>query len=234
MKLLSIDTILWVLHLAGGALLTFILVRRSLVRRWRFLLAITVFDLLYGSILYVSLSNYFVYYWVFWCGLGLRYLLGLGLLWDVFRALPMLRFIPKNIGLILLAFGLTITVGSVLISLQHHNTQIYPITAQVLMIRECVTVAWACVAFTLLASASFHALGWDLEALNVTAGVVTTGIAAMVAASMMNAHPELRNIIDRTQMFVEIAVLLFWSSKLGCSGPEACSETITDVPHQPH
>jgi hypothetical protein len=76
------------------------------------------------------------------------------------------------------------------------------------MIRECVTVLWMCCAGSLLASISFLGPGWSLESVNITAGFLTMGIAAMIAAYLTSRRPNHGHLFDNLQTCIDIAVFL--------------------------
>jgi hypothetical protein len=177
---------------------------------------ICLFDLAENALLYTHTgkAHYRQYFNIYWYGLGARTLLTLGLLWDVIRCLPTLRFVPKHIGLMLATFGLTITAAAVYLTLRHHP-HTFPITAQVLMIRECVSVSWMCFGISLLASISLLGLGWSLEAVDVTAGFIASGMAALVASNLMSSWPTHGHMIDLIQNCIEIAVILSWIKTIG-------------------
>lgn len=208
-----------ILSLAEAILVAVILYRRA-TARWPFLLAITLFDLAYSAVLYAVIANCTTYFDIFWYGQGIRSLLSLGLLWDIARSIPGLQYVPKRVGAFLITLGLTITVGSVLLTMQHHSNTEH-IAAEVYMIRECVSVAWLCCAFTLLFSVSLLGMGWKKDGLYITAGFVFSGMTAVAASHFMVSYPQYHARIDFVQTCFETAVLVFWSVMLcRCSAPD--------------
>lgn len=200
----------------GQAILAGVLLKRGAAKRWPYLLRICLFDIGYSALLfhYTGIENYKTYFYIFWVGMGTRHLLALGLLRDVIRAFPTLKYLPKRIGLTLFTFGTVVTLGAVLITTHQHPHTSYLITAQVLMIGQCVTIAWMCFAGTLLFSISILGLGWEREPMAIATGFVFSGLAAMITFTLMSSWPEHRHMIDVVQNCIEIAVLLFWSVSL--------------------
>lgn len=214
MILHPLDLFFIVVSVLAEAILALVILRKDAARRWPFLLALALFDLLHGVLMASYLSNYHSYFYIYWYGHGVRSLLTLGLLRDVLRAFPELKYVPKRVGLMLLSAGLTVTIGSVLLTTLHHPHTTYKITYEVLMIRECVTVLWVCCAGTLLASISFLGLGWSFESVKITSGFLIMGVAAMLAASLTSSWPSHGHVIDKLQTCTEIAVFLSWIKTL--------------------
>lgn len=211
----------------------FVVLKKGARRRWPFLLALMLFDLLQSALIcfclgyshekhLVVVRHRWPYFYIYWYGQGLRSLLTLGLLWDVFRSLPALKYVPKRIGLVLLSAGLTVTIGSIFLTTLHHPHTAYKITYEVLLIRECVTVLWMGCALTLLGSVSFLGLGWSRESVSITSGFLATGIAAMIAASLTSSWPIHGHVIDKFQTCIDIAIFLSWIKSL-------CRPSLPDV-----
>lgn len=220
MKLHPTDVFLWALLSLAEVILAFVILKKGAERRWPFLLAFALFDLLHTVLLASHVGDYRSYFYIYWYGQGVRSLLTLGWLWDVSRAFPELKYVPKRMGLILLWVGITITAGSVfLTALQHPNTT-YPLINTVLLIRGCMTVLWMGCAAALLGSISFLGLGWALQAVNVAAGAVAVGVAGMIAATLTSSWPGQGHLIDKLQTCIEIAVFLSWIKAL-CYTPDA-------------
>jgi hypothetical protein len=198
------------------AILVLVILKKGAVRRWPFLLALCLFDLAENALLaaHTGSAHYRQYFYIYWYGNWSRALLSLGVIWDIAKAIPCLKYVPKRIGLVLMAFGLAVTAGSVLLTTTHHPNVIYPQTAQVLMVRECVTVAWLCFALSLLGSISSLRLGWPKDPLSIAGGAIIWGLADMHAAHLISWWPQHGHLIDQIQIAVEIAVLLSWSVTL--------------------
>lgn len=220
--------VLWGLLSIAEAILVVVILKRRAARRWPFLLIIAVFDLLHSALTVTHLGrvHYRQYFYIYWYGQWARALISLGLLWDVARAMPGLKYVPKRIGLTLSIFGIAVTVGAVMITSQHHAANVFPLIAQVMMIRECISVAWMCFAATLLGSISLLGMGWTAESLNITGGFVISGTTAMLAANLMTSWPTHRATIDDLQNCIEIAVFAYWSVVL-CRPPLA-DEVLSD------
>jgi hypothetical protein len=206
---------LWALSCVAEAAVVLSILKGGAARRWPFLLALVAFDLIHNALLVAHLgrAHYRHYFYIYWIGQGIRAPLSLGLLWDVARSMPILKYVPKHIGATLLTLGLTLTAGAVYMTAQHHP-HTYPLIAHVLMIRGCVTVAWMCFALTLLGSISFLGLGWRMEAVNITTGFVVSGIAAVLAASLTSSWPHYGRLIDQLQTCIDIVVLCSWARTL--------------------
>lgn len=211
------DNFIWALYSIAEAILVVVILKKGAARRWPFLLVLALFDLGHNYLLYTHLgeANYRQYFYIYWYGHGARALLSLGLIFDVARSMPGLKYVPQYIGVLLLAFGLAITIGSVFLTKTHHPSPEYSqIVARVLMMRECAAVAWMCLALSLLGSISILGLGWLVEPLSVTGGVVISGLAAMLAANLTSSRPKSGHLIDQIHTLLEIAVLLSWSVML--------------------
>lgn len=215
MTLHPLDYTLWAASCLAEAILALVILKKDAARRWPFLLSLMLFDICHSALIahYPPRTHYRQYFYIYWYGQGARSLLSLGLLWDVFRSLPALKYVPKHIGLMLLSAGLTVTIGSVFMTTLHHP-HTYPLIAQILMIRECVTVLWMCCAATLLGSISFLGLGWSLQSVNVTAGFLASGVAAMIAASLTSSWPHYGHLFDKLQTCIDIVVFLSWIKSL--------------------
>lgn len=225
--------VIWGLLAAAEAILAVVILSKGATRRWPFLLLLAVFDLIYFYLTYTHLgrSHYRQYFKIFWYGQGARALISLGLIWDIARSVPGLKYVPKQIGIALFTFGLAVTIGAVVIT-SHHHPDTFPLVAhRALMIRECVTVAWMCFTMSLLGSISSLGMGWPIEALNVTGGFVISGMTSMIAANLMASWPKHSAAIDNMQNCVEIVIFLSWSVVL-CRPPlpdEVLSESALNV-----
>ena len=217
----------WGVLSLAEAILVAVILYKGAAKRWPFLLSITLFDLAYSAVLYCVIDHCTMYFDIFWYGQALRSLLSLGILWDIARSIPNLQYVPKRVAVFLVTLGLTITAGSVLLTMQHHSNT-YPIVAQAFMIRECVSVAWLCCAFTLLFSVSLLAMGWNRDGLYITSGFVFSGMTAAAAAHVMVSYPHYRERIDFVQTCIETAVLVFWSVML-CRCPAADDDVSDSV-----
>lgn len=233
MILHPLDYIIWAGSCIAEAILAFVILNKGAARRWPFLLALMLFDLLHSALTVTHRAHYRSYFYIYWYGQGARSLLTLGLLWDVFRSLPALKYVPKRIGLMLLSVGFTVTAGSVFLTALHHPHTAYPITNQVLLIRECITVLWMCCAATLLGSISFLGLGWSLESVNITAGFLVMGVAAMIVASLTSSWPDHGHLFDRLQTCIDIAVFLSWIKALchaaGAFRPDSALNAVNEL-----
>lgn len=200
---------LWVLQTVITFLLVLTVIKTNSGRRWPFLLAIMVFDLAHAAVLAYTFPHYAAYFYTYWIGHAVRSLLSLGLLYDVLRSLPAMRYVPKKIGLFILCFTLTITAGAVFLATLHHaNT--FPLTATVLMMQQCTSVAWMSLAVCLLCAASFLGLSWGLESVRITSGFLVMGLAAMLWATLTSSWPHYGRVFDKLQTCIEIGVLFSW------------------------
>lgn len=209
----------WLVAVLSELLLAVVIVRRRAQVRWPFLLALVVFDVLHSALIsfclgisaghHLVVPHYKQYFYIYWYGHRLRSLLSLGLLWDVSRAMPLLRFIPARIGLAIASLGFTVTVGSVYLASLHHPVT-YRMTADALILRECSIVAWMCLAATLLGSISYLGLGWAREPLNITAGFLVAAVTEITASTLMGHWLSRGQLINTIQTYFDIAVFLFW------------------------
>lgn len=223
MKLHLADVILWAILFIAEAIFAVVILKKNAARRWPFLLALVLFDILYYSLIATQIHSRSHYFYTYWYSQGVRSLLSMGLLWDIFRKFPELKYVPKSIGLTLLSVGLTVTIGSVILTTLHHPNTTYKITYEVLMINECVAVLWMGAALSLLHSISRLGLGWGLESVNIAAGAVVFGLAAMLAASSISSWPQYGHVFDKLQTCIEIAVFLSWIKTL-------CRPSVPDAP----
>ena len=214
MTLHPLDLALILAPTLAEAILAYVILKKNAARRWPFLLALCLFDLFYGAMLATHLGSYRSYFYVYWYGQGLRSFVMLGILWDIFRAFPELKYVPKRLGLVLFCAGLTITIGSVILTTLHHPNATNKIEYEILMVRECVTVLWFASAISLLKSISFLGLGWGLESVNVAAGAVAFGLAGMIAASLTSWRPHYGPLLNNLQTCTETAVFLSWIKTL--------------------
>lgn len=214
---------IWAAAFSSKAIMAVVLFSHA--RRWPFLLALMVFDLIHSSLLLATLHHYTSYFYTYWIGQGLRSLLSVGLLWDVLRNLPAMRFLPRRIGIFLLTFALTITAGAVFIAALS-SSHTYPLTDMVLTLERCATVAWMSLAACILCAVSFLGMGWTLEGVNITAGFVVSGMAAMLAASLISSYPAHGHLIDQLHTAIDISVLSYWFTCLYCSRPEIASDCL--------
>lgn len=232
MRLHPIDIAFWVILCVLESILAVVILKKNAARRWPFLLALCLFDIVYIGLLASSAHVYRHYFYIFWYGQGVRSLLSLGLLWDVFRAMPALKYVPKRIGLTLLSAGLCVTFGSVVLTTLHHP-HTFPLIAEILMIRECVTVIWMCCAATLLGSISFLGLGWSVESVRVTSGFLVSGLAAMLAASFTSSWPQYGQVFDKLQTCVDIVVFFSWIKSLfslaGKPSPDSALNVVNEL-----
>lgn len=233
--------VIWGLLAVAEVTLAVVILSKGATRRWPFLLLLIVFDLIYYYLAYTHLGHAHrrQYFYIFWYGQRIRALISIGMIWDIARSVPGLKYVPKRIGLVLFTFGLGITVGAVIITSHHHTAGVSPLVAQALMIRECVAVAWLFLTMSLLWSISSLGMGWLIEALNMTTGFVFSGMASMLATYLMSSRPAYRDAIDNLQNCIEIVVFLSWSAVL-CLPPlpdevlsESALNTLTELFEEP-
>lgn len=216
MTLTPWDYRFWLAGLLIEAILVLVVLKKGAWRRWPFLLALAVFDICHSSVIsrFSPQTHYAQYFYIYWYGHALRSLLAIGFLWDIFRAFPELKYVPKRMGLTLLTAGFIVTLGSVFLTTQQHPHLAYKVSCEAQMIRECVTVMWMAAALSLLGSISSLGMGWSLESVNITAGALASGIAAMLCAYYTGKHPAQGHLFDKLQTCTEIAVFLSWIKTL--------------------
>lgn len=208
-----LQNVLWALSCIGQATVVVVILSRGAARRWPFLLALNVFDVLYSLVLFAILSHYATYFYIYWAGQGVRSLISIGLLHDVMKSLPALKFLPRRIGLAMSCFASVVTGGAVYLA-YIHPSQTYRIVAEALTIQQCATVAWAALAVCLLGCISFLGLGWGLEALNITSGFIVSGLAALIAAALTSSWPKQGHVIDLFHICTDLLVLSYWIHSL--------------------
>jgi hypothetical protein len=231
MKLSTLQSSLWVAEFVAHALLASVMLWRRSYQRWPVLFALSIFELLLELALFKLLGpdHYATYFYVYWSGAVVRALIGLGILFDIVRSIPGIRYTPTSIGIGFISAASVMAAGSAWLAFQG-GTSTFHVTMLVLSLDRCISVTWGTFAVAMFWSIRFCGLGWTATSLRLGSAFLVMTLISGTSAYAMSAWPHLGSLIDEMQSFLQLAILLYFSLALYRERPHEASQGSEPIP----
>ncbi len=184
----------WWLNLLSGleiailAAVAALMLARKLTARWRSLfcyvlvqLAMRLFLVYY---LFYPKGHYRIYFWIYWDSTALLALLRLGMIGDIVRSFPGLDFLPNAVYWFITITGMTMAIASGTFC-YHHSAAFHEAQDTVVMLNNCVFIAWTTFLVSFLASIRLFNFGWSPQGACIAFGVFLHMSAGMIVAYLL-------------------------------------------------
>jgi hypothetical protein len=215
------------LALAGALLFT-----RKAWRRWPVLFALSLFEICLTLLLLnmTGDARYKYYFYTYWIAECLRSFIALGLLFEILRYIPGIRFAPKNLRALCVGIAVAMAIGSAWMA-SDGGAHTFHATMLALALDRSIYVAWGAFAIVLLYGTWISGLGWTATPLRLATGFLVFTLVSALDAYGMSAAPASASTIHTTAEFLELSVWAYWSMSILMESKNApqSTETLRDL-----
>jgi hypothetical protein len=225
MNLSPLMYVVWALYFVAHLAAAGLLLRRRALGRFPFLTSLLLFEIALTITLFLfrSPAHYPQYFYIFWYASGVQAILRLGIVVDVVRSIPSIRYAPQRLMVLFSCVAVTVAAGSGYLASRGAPDAPH-ITAVVLSLARCVSVVWMTFGLALFFSVRSLGVGWTTAGLRVASGYFAGTSLSMGAAYAMTVWPRLYRTIDSAQTFGLAIVWLLLG--VAASRPE-CPQPVT-------
>lgn len=193
--------------------LTSIMTYRRSYSRWPFLYSLAIFEIL-SEVILLNLTghtHYAAYFYTYWASKIIRALLGLGLIFDIIRAIPGIGLAPRHLLIGFTAAAAAMTTGSAWLA-SSGGPQSFHFTMMALSLDRCIAVTWATFSVSLFCAVGFCGLGWTPTPLRVAATFLVLTLISGANAYAMSAWLSIAYKIDTFFSLCTVGVWITWSA----------------------
>jgi hypothetical protein len=173
--------LLWIVNWMGYLVVAILLLRKDHRRRWPFFLALCIFHLTQDAFLatQTSVAHYTTYFYTYWYGEIVSSLLTFGVLRDIARSVPGLRFLPRQISIVFITAASVITCGAAALAcVQHVDLPRVAVTA--LTIHRAIAAAWITFAMAMLWGILSLGMRFRMHTLQITTAFLVSGLSKLL------------------------------------------------------
>lgn len=225
MQLTPLQYVIVILSFVAYLSLAFIMTLQKSYRRWPFLYSLAAFEILSGASL-LSLQgqdHYSAYFYTYWASKIIRAILGLGLIFDIVRAIPGISLAPRHLLIGFTAAAATMTTGSAWVA-SSGGPQSFQFTMMALSLDRCIAVTWATFSISLFCAIGFCGLAWTLTPLRIAAVFLVLTLISGANAYGMSSWLPIAHKIDTFFGFCTVGIWITWSAIMHFEGEQ---ETVT-------
>ena len=231
MRLSTLQYFLWGASFFAHAALASVMLWRKSYRRWPFLFTLALFELSLTVTLF-QLSDpdhYPAYFYVYWTAALVRALIGLGILFDIVRSIPGIRYTPTSIGVGFIAASTAMAAGSAWLA-SHGGAPTFHITMMVFAMNRCIAVTWGVFAVSMFWSIRFCGFGWTITPLRLGSAFLVMTLISGTSAYAISAWPHFGFSIDEAENSLHLGVLIYFSLSLYREQPCETSQGFEKIP----
>lgn len=212
MQLTAFDYFVNILQILAYATLGVVILYRRSYQRWPFLFSLSILQTSVGIALLLLTGDrlYPAYFYTYWVDDLVKGFLVLGVLFDIVRVVPGVRFAPSILVLVFLGIALSVATGSVWMAFSG-GAATFPITMMALSMDRCIVVVWGAFAITLFMGMGACGLGWTDTPLRLAATFLVLTFLSGADAYAMSTWPTFASKIDVCFNIFSAGVWLSWS-----------------------
>jgi hypothetical protein len=231
MRLSTLQYSLWAASFIAHALLASVMLWRRSYQRWPFPFALAIFELSLAVALFQLLDprHYAEFFYVYWMAEVVRALIGLGILFDIVRSIPGIRYTPTSVGAGFISAASAMAAGSAWLAF-HGGTPTFHVTMLVLSLDRSIAVTWGAFAVVMFWSIRFCGLGWTVTSLRLGSAFLVMTLISGTSAYAMSAWPRYAFSIENAESFFHLGILLYFSFSLYCELPSEASRRSERIP----
>jgi hypothetical protein len=210
MKLTAFQFLVWAISLVTYFALTVIVAQHRRYRRWPFLFGMCLFEITFNLVIVCLSHNYRGYFYTYWISEIVRALLGLGIVFDIIRAIPGVRLAPRNLVIGFIAASSLMTAGSAWLA-SSGGIHTFHLTMMAMSLERCIAVTWGMFAVSLFCALGFCGMAWTRTPLRMATAflvlTLTSGATAYAVSTWINFASKIYDVFD----FCTIGVWISWS-----------------------
>lgn len=189
-----------------------LVVRNGSYRRWPFLFSLAAFEAVIRSYLLTlnTIDHYTVYFYTYWAAEAVQGLLILGLIFDIIRRIPGIKYAPSHLAAGFVALAGAISGGCAWLA-HSGGSHTFHITMMVLSMDRCIVVTWGAFALSLFWSIGFCGFGWTATLIRMASNLLIFILVCGISIYAMSAWPQYAYQIDKFTSLCITGVWIFWS-----------------------